>query len=64
MELTITYTIEVTEVIKDEATIAAITADGVENITAIQEKNLRDSFYDVADVKVRDVKLFLREDDE
>lgn len=64
MELTITYTIEVTEVIKDEATSAAITADGVENITAIQEKSLRDSFYDVADVKVRDVKLFLRENDE
>lgn len=65
MELTTTYTIEITEITKDAGTINAILADDAKNIAAMQEANLRrDVFSEVDDLHVRDVKRFLREDDE
>lgn len=64
MELTITYTIEVTEVIKDAGTINAVLADAAEDIAFEQERNLRDGCLNVDDLRIRDVKRFLREENE
>lgn len=61
MELTVTYNIEVTEVIKDPGTIAAIMADTEENMAAEQRLALRGSFGE-DDLHVYGVKRFYNEE--
>jgi len=60
MELTVTYNIEVTEVIKDHDTIANIMADTEENMAAMQEAALRYEFGE-DDLHVYGVKRFYNE---
>ena len=63
MELTITYNIEVTEIIKEPDVIENIMADRLENIAARQDQALRDGQVLLGeDLHVYDLKLFYNEE--